>query len=213
MNARERFLKNFRRRAYGSDAGYALPVGSGAFSGTVLPRRRPVRLSRFTAESCRSAAAVSGRMFLYACSSASPTRCTSTWAAWISPTRRLTGRWRIRRAVRATPISRAPSFHTPDGDLTQETKVVVLSRGTFLYAPTEKPVKDERDLDLLIAYEPRMPEGWEAGCARKGAADQILCGRRRYRRRVGAARPFQQRISADRPRGALCAFPHRPGVL
>lgn len=54
-------------------------------------------------------------------------------------------------------------IHTPDGDLTQETKVVELSRGTFLYAPTEKPVKEEKDLDLLIAYEPRMPQGWEEG--------------------------------------------------
>ncbi len=58
-------------------------------------------------------------------------------------------------------------IHTPGGDLTQETRVVELSRGTFLYAPTEKPVKEEKDLDLLIAYEPKMPKGWGDGARQR----------------------------------------------
>ena len=79
------------------------------------------------------------------------THQTQNWQVESTETRQ--GNTRITRSV----------IHTPDGDLTQETRVVEMSRGTFLYAPTEKPVKEERDLDLLIAYEPRMPEGWAAG--------------------------------------------------
>ena len=56
-------------------------------------------------------------------------------------------------------------IHTPGGTITQENKVVELSRGTFLYATTEKPVKEEKDLDLLIAYEPKMKPGW-GDCAK-----------------------------------------------
>ena len=79
------------------------------------------------------------------------THQTDQWQVKTTETRQ--GNTRIARSV----------IHTPEGELTQETRVVELSRGTFLYAPTEKPVKEERDLDLLIAYEPRMPKGWGEG--------------------------------------------------
>ena len=34
--------------------------------------------------------------------------------------------------------------------------------GTFVYACTQKPVQDEKDLDIVMEYEPRMPAGWPA---------------------------------------------------
>lgn len=69
------------------------------------------------------------------------------------------------------------TIRTPGGDLTQETRMVEQSRGTFLYAPTEKPVKQESDLDLLIAYEPRMPAGWgDAARARVQAIKDYVGG-------------------------------------
>ncbi|MDL2214326.1 hypothetical protein LJB76_02045 [Clostridia bacterium OttesenSCG-928-O13] len=56
---------------------------------------------------------------------------------------------------------------TPGGLITQENSVVQMSRGTFLYATTEKPVKTEADLDIVMEYEPRMPAGWEVSCREK----------------------------------------------
>ena len=48
-------------------------------------------------------------------------------------------------------------IRTPDGNLEQEYSVNEMRRGTFMYACTEDPVKDEKDLDIVIKYEPPMP--------------------------------------------------------
>ncbi|MFI4911836.1 MAG: uroporphyrinogen decarboxylase family protein [Sedimentisphaeraceae bacterium JB056] len=49
---------------------------------------------------------------------------------------------------------------TPDGVLTQEMSTNEIRPGTFLYACTEKPIKNENDLELAMAYEPPMPADW-----------------------------------------------------
>ncbi len=52
------------------------------------------------------------------------------------------------------------TIRTPDGTLTQDFSINEIRPGTFMYACTKKPVKKESDLDILIKYEPRMPDGW-----------------------------------------------------
>ena len=52
------------------------------------------------------------------------------------------------------------TIRTPDGTITQDFSKNEVRPGTFLYACTDKPVKKPEDLDLLIKYEPKMPEGW-----------------------------------------------------
>jgi uroporphyrinogen decarboxylase len=62
---------------------------------------------------------------------------------------------------RITTIRRS-TIRTPKGTLTQDFCVSEIRPGTFVYACTKKPVKDEKDLDIVIEYEPRMPAGWPA---------------------------------------------------
>jgi len=47
-------------------------------------------------------------------------------------------------------------IRTPDGDLEQEYTVYMLRPGTFMYACTLNPVKDERTMDIVSKYEPPM---------------------------------------------------------
>jgi uroporphyrinogen decarboxylase len=49
---------------------------------------------------------------------------------------------------------------TPGGTITQDFSFNEVSPGTYLYACTDKPVKKPEDLDILIAYEPKMPKWW-----------------------------------------------------
>ena len=51
---------------------------------------------------------------------------------------------------------------TPEGTLTQDYSRNEVRPGTFLYACTDKPVKNEKDLDILMKYEPDMPPDWPA---------------------------------------------------
>ncbi|MFP4563127.1 MAG: uroporphyrinogen decarboxylase family protein [Spirochaetia bacterium] len=52
------------------------------------------------------------------------------------------------------------TIRTPDGTITQDFSKNEVRPGTFLYACTDKPVKRPEDLDILIKYEPKMPEEW-----------------------------------------------------
>ena len=52
------------------------------------------------------------------------------------------------------------TIKTPDGTLTQDFSVNEIRKNTFMFACTKKPVETESDLDILIKYEPRMPENW-----------------------------------------------------
>jgi uroporphyrinogen-III decarboxylase len=47
---------------------------------------------------------------------------------------------------------------TPDGQLTQDFSINEIRPGTFLYACTKKPILCEKDLDIAIRYEPKMPD-------------------------------------------------------
>lgn len=51
-------------------------------------------------------------------------------------------------------------IRTPGGTLTQDYSMNEIRPGTFLYACTDKPVKTEKDLDILMRYEPGMPPEW-----------------------------------------------------
>ncbi len=53
-------------------------------------------------------------------------------------------------------------IRTPKGNLEQDFSVNEMRPGTFVYACTKKPVKTEKDLDIVIEYEPRMPAWWPA---------------------------------------------------
>jgi uroporphyrinogen-III decarboxylase len=59
-----------------------------------------------------------------------------------------------------THIERS-TIRTPAGELTQDFAVTEVRPGTFVHACTRKPVQDERDLDIAIRYEPRMPAWWK----------------------------------------------------
>ena len=56
---------------------------------------------------------------------------------------------------------------TPDGILTQEMSTNEIRPGTFLYACTEKPIKNENDLELAMAYEPHIPVDWHQKARQK----------------------------------------------
>jgi len=58
-------------------------------------------------------------------------------------------------------------IRTPDGDLEQEFTVYMLRPGTYMYACTVNPVKDEKTLDILSKYEPPMPKDFPAKVKQK----------------------------------------------
>ncbi|MDL2214327.1 hypothetical protein LJB76_02050 [Clostridia bacterium OttesenSCG-928-O13] len=52
------------------------------------------------------------------------------------------------------------SIRTPGGTLTQSFTINQSRPGTFMYGCTDFPVKTESDLDLVIQYEPPMPQSY-----------------------------------------------------
>ena len=66
------------------------------------------------------------------------------------------------------------TVRTPKGDLTQDFSISEIRPGTLVYACTKKPVHNEKDLDIVIEYEPRMPQWWP-----KQVKDRIRPVRRR----------------------------------
>ena len=80
-----------------------------------------------------------------------------------------TENWEVKTIEHQNGNSRvlASTIHTPDGDLEQEYTIYQSRPGTFMYGCTQKPVKCEKDLDILIKYEPRMPKGWEKSAREK----------------------------------------------
>ena len=61
----------------------------------------------------------------------------------------------------STTIYRS-DIRTPKGTLHQDFSVNEIRPGTYVYACTRKPVQTEEDLDILIEYEPGMPDWWPA---------------------------------------------------
>ena len=50
------------------------------------------------------------------------------------------------------------TIRTPDGELEQEFSINMLRPGTYMYACTLNPVKDEKTMDIVSKYEPPMPK-------------------------------------------------------
>lgn len=58
-------------------------------------------------------------------------------------------------------------IRTPEGTLEQEFSIYQLRPGTLMFGCTKKPVQDEKDLDLLIKYEPRMNPSFKEAAKKK----------------------------------------------
>lgn len=82
-----------------------------------------------------------------------------------------TDSWEVKTTEYTKGKSRvlASVIRTPEGTLTQEFTINEIMPGTFMYGCTAYPVKTERDLDLVIQYEPKMPETYP-GIAKKATA-------------------------------------------
>jgi uroporphyrinogen-III decarboxylase len=65
-----------------------------------------------------------------------------------------------------TRIQRS-TIRTPDGTLSQDFSITEVRPGTFVFACTRKPIRDEKDLDIAIHYEPRMPAWWSEQVKRR----------------------------------------------
>jgi len=49
------------------------------------------------------------------------------------------------------------TINTPDGELTQDFSINKPREGTFMYACTKKPIKNPKDLEIVMKYEPGFP--------------------------------------------------------
>jgi uroporphyrinogen-III decarboxylase len=92
------------------------------------------------------------------------TRSTDDWQVETIEERQ--GRTTVRRSV----------IHTPGGELRQEFSIDEIRPGTLMYACTQKPVRDRRDLELVAAYEPGMPADFPAAVAARVAPIRELVG-------------------------------------
>ncbi|MHC4180355.1 MAG: uroporphyrinogen decarboxylase family protein, partial [Planctomycetota bacterium] len=68
------------------------------------------------------------------------------------------------------------TIRTPDGTLTQGLSITEVRRGTFLYACTNKPIKDPKDLQIADKHEPGLPQGWEQKIRKKIATLKAALG-------------------------------------
>lgn len=66
--------------------------------------------------------------------------------------------WEIKNEeyVRGKTIVKKTLIRTPGGNLEQEFSIYKTLEGTHAYSCTKHPVKTEKDLDLIIKYEPKM---------------------------------------------------------
>jgi len=61
---------------------------------------------------------------------------------------------------RGKSIVRSSTVSTPDGKITQDFTINEISPGSYVYACTSKPVKTEKDLHIIMKYEPRMDKAY-----------------------------------------------------
>lgn len=61
---------------------------------------------------------------------------------------------------RGKSIVRSSAVSTPDGKITQDFTINEISPGSYVYACTNKPVKVEKDLDIIMKYEPGMDKAY-----------------------------------------------------
>jgi len=73
---------------------------------------------------------------------------TENWEIWVEDYKR------GETAVKKYKIK------TPDGDIEQEFSTSYYGHGTYVYNCTVHPVKTEKDLDIIIKYEPKMDSSY-----------------------------------------------------
>ena len=61
---------------------------------------------------------------------------------------------------RGESIVRKSTISTPDGKITQDFTINEISPGSYVYACTDKPIKAEKDLDIIMKYEPGMDKAY-----------------------------------------------------
>lgn len=74
-----------------------------------------------------------------------------------------TENWLIQTAERMKDdktLLKKSKITTPEGIITQEIAIHTGQKGTWMMACTEKPIKKQSDLDLVMKYEPPMPADW-----------------------------------------------------
>lgn len=69
-----------------------------------------------------------------------------------------TENWEVKKEyyMRGKTKVEISKIKTPAGEVSQEFSINELSDGTYVYACTVHPVKSEKDLDIIIKYEPKM---------------------------------------------------------
>lgn len=58
-------------------------------------------------------------------------------------------------------LTQKTTIETPEGTLSHELSCHEVRKGTFLIACTKKPIEKSSDLELVIKYEPKMPDSWK----------------------------------------------------
>lgn len=61
---------------------------------------------------------------------------------------------------RGKSIVRSSTINTPDGKIAQDFTVNEIGPGSYVYACTNKPIKTEKDLDIIMKYEPGMDKAY-----------------------------------------------------
>jgi len=61
---------------------------------------------------------------------------------------------------RGESIVRKSTISTPDGKITQDFTINEIMLGSYVYACTDKPIKAEKDLDIIMKYEPGMDKAY-----------------------------------------------------
>jgi uroporphyrinogen decarboxylase len=74
-----------------------------------------------------------------------------------------------------TRIQRS-TIRTPGGTLTQDFSTTEVRPGTFVFACTKKPISNEKDLEIAVRYEPRMPACWKDQVKRRLARIKAALG-------------------------------------
>lgn len=90
---------------------------------------------------------------------------TPLWVAYGGVnTDRETENWEIHSSeyTRGNSLVKTYNIRTPEGEIYQEFSTYFKGNGTYYYNCTVHPVKNEKDLDLIIKYEPGMAPDFPA---------------------------------------------------
>lgn len=64
-------------------------------------------------------------------------------------------------------LIKSSTIKTPDGTLTQDFSINEIRKGTFMYGCTKKPIKNPKDLEIAIKYEPKMSPAFRESTRKK----------------------------------------------